>query len=141
MFENGNVVGNAQHFFEFMADKDNGLTFSDHLPHALKEIFGLMRSEDGCWFVKDEQVTFTKEEFEDFDLLFFSHGEVTDLGIQVKRDAVGFGEFIHLCPHLAQFQPETLCLAKDDVFQHAHGLHQLKVLINHTDAALDGLFR
>ena len=141
LFQDGYLVGNAEHFFQLVADKDNGLVLGRHLPHGGKELVCLDRSEHGCGFIKNKQFAFAEEQLEDFHLLFFSHGQLVDGSIKVKANAIAVGKLCHLFEQRATPEPEAPALAQDDIFQHAHVFHQFEVLVDHANAAVDRLFR
>jgi hypothetical protein len=137
--QDGDGVGNGHDLFEFMADKDQAFALCRHEAHGGKKVFRLGRSQHRGRFIKDENVAFPLQQFENFHLLFLAHGQLADPGRRIDLHAVLRGKIRYLAVHLLPVQPPATPLAKKDIFGNGHGVDQFEVLIHHAYSCLDRL--
>ena len=132
--EDGNPVGNVHHLVELMGDDDDGMALFLHPAQHGEELIDLLHSEHGGWLVQDDDLGPIIEHLDDLQGLLFRHGHVGHLfpGVDVKAKAPGYLSDL-LIPVPAQQRP-GLFRPHPDVVRSGQYIHQLKVLVDHTDA-------
>ena len=117
-----------------MGDDDNGLAVIPHGPQNRKELFGLLGRQHGGGLIQNQDVRAPVEHLDDFHGLLLGNGHIVDLLVGIHVKAVGITDFLDLLGHLVHIQPSRLLQAQDDVLGGGEHIHQLKMLMDHTDA-------
>ena len=117
--QNGNVVGNRQHFVQLVADEDNALAGFGHGAQRLEQPGGLLWGQHGGRLIKNQNLSAPIEHFEDLYPLLFAHRELPDAGVRVNRHAI-----LHTQPPHIRFNLRHLGnqgdapLPQDNIFGH-----------------------
>ena len=126
-----------------MGYQDYGESVGDQFLQDGEEVLGFLRCQDGSGFVEDQDAYIAVEGLQDLDPLAHPHGEVGHTRPRVHLQAVSLREFFCRPDSLLQVQGEALAglRAEDDVLGHGERRYQGEVLMDHPDAASDGVFR
>ncbi|MPM72753.1 hypothetical protein SDC9_119729 [bioreactor metagenome] len=119
-----------------MGDEENGLPLRRQIAHNPHQLVDLLRRQDGGRLVEYQDLVVPVEHFQNLGALLHTHGDVPHIGVRVHHQSVFFRQGHHLFPGLCLLQeavPARLH-AHDNVVQHGEALHQLKMLVDHTDA-------
>ena len=139
--QNGHAVRDVKDLMEFMGDNDNRLAVRLHVAHDGKEFFGLLRGQDGCRLIEDENIRAAVEHLDNFKRLLLADAHLIYLLIKVQRELVLFTDGTRLIAHGTQVELLVLVHAQGDIFHSGKNIHKLKVLVNHADAQCQGITR
>jgi len=126
-------VGHLQHFFQLVADEDDGLTLFRHPAQDAGQRFGFLRREDGGRLVEDQHVGAAIQAAEDLDALLRPDRQLLHAHARIDVQAVLRRDFAHLPLGLGHVEEAPAVQPQDDVFGDGEGLHQLEMLVNHAD--------
>jgi hypothetical protein len=120
-----------------VGDEDDREPIGHQLLQHGEEVLGLLRGQDGCRLVQDEDARLAVEGFQDLDSLLDAYREVGDPRPRVNDQAVALGELLGCFYRPFEIQGEALARlgAKHDVLGHGEGWDQGEVLVDHPDAA------
>ena len=91
--QHGNAVGNAQHLFELVGNKDNRLALLLKQAHDLKEAVNLLRCQDRSWLVQDENIGVAIECLDNLHPLAHAHGQLFHNGVGVHVQIITVRKF------------------------------------------------
>ena len=118
-----------------MGDEQNGFPLRRQILHNLHQLIDLLRSQHGCGLVEDKDLVVTVQHFQYFHPLLHTHGDVLHQGIHIHAQAVPLRQLLHLFSGfllLHKTHPGGLC-TQDNIVHHGENIHQLKVLVYHSD--------
>ena len=125
---------------ELVGDDDDGLAVCLHGPQHVKELVGLLRSEDGGGLVQNQNLRPAVEDLHNLHRLLLGDGHIVDLLGRVDVEAVLLADGLDLALGGLDVQPAALLQTQDDVLRGGEHVHQLVVLVDHGDAAREGVF-
>ena len=119
-----------------MGNKEDGLALLLEPAHDLHQLVDLLRGQHSGGLVEDEDLIVAVEHLQNLHALLHTHRNITDERIGVNTQAVLLAQGHDLLAGLSLLQKAQLVglHAQNDVVQHAEALHQLEVLVDHTDA-------
>ncbi len=136
-------VADRDRLAQLVGDEDDRRPVGGEVLHHAEQLVGLGRGEHGRRFVEDEDLDLAVERLEDLDPLLHADGEVLDEGVRVD----GEPEAVR---HLAdagtggrgvEERPVGLLGPEHDVLGDGEDGDELEVLVDHPDAAADGVAR
>ena len=136
--KDGNAVGYAHYFVEFVRDYDYAFAVGFHCAQHGKQFVGFGRGQYGGRLVQNKDVCAAVQRFDYFHRLLFRHSHVVHLFVGVNVKAVTFAHF-----HNALFCCLQVVLTADtqhDVFRSGKHVHQLEVLVYHAYSAGECVF-
>jgi len=134
------VIRDRHHLIEFVTDEDDRAALARDAADRGEEQGDLLGREDGGGFVEDQHAGVTIHHLEDLDPLPFAHRELPDARVRVDAQAVLDRDLLdarRLGPRV-QEEPRHVP-AQQDVLGHRKCLNQPEVLMDHPDAARDGV--
>ena len=136
--QDGDPVGDVQHFPHLVADEDDALALLRQLVHDLEQAFHLDVRQRGGGLVQHQQLRAAVQGLQDLHALLGAYGDLGDLLVELHIEAVPLGKLQYLLLPGVPVDEDALGLpvAQDDVLEHGHGLHQHEVLMDHADAQL-----
>ena len=137
--QNGHPVGQLQYLLQLVGNDDNGLAVSTHGPKYIKELFGFLRCQYGSWFVKNEDIGTPVEYLDDLDRLLFRNAHVIDFFVGINIKAVFFADLPDTGVDGLFVEFPGLPKAQYDVLTCGEYVHQLKMLMDHADAKINGV--
>ncbi len=139
LIQDGHPVRQAFHLMHFVGDDDDGLAAIPHVPQDGKKLFRLLRGENGGGLVQDQNVRAPVEYLYDLHGLLLGDGHIIDFLVGVHVKAVGIANLPHLFGDLFHIQPPRLLQAQHNVFRRSEHVHQLEVLMDHTNAMVESI--
>ena len=127
---------NRHHFVQLVTDEDHRHAARYRLAQRGKQVIRLLRSQDGCRFVKDEDPRLAVKRLEDLDPLPFADA-------QAAHPRVGMNGQPEVARQLFDptarggappAQPPQGFGPQDDVFHHRQVVSQGEMLVHHADA-------
>ncbi len=111
-----------------------------HLAQSDKEIVHLLRRQHCGWLVKDQQRRPPIECFDDLHALTFAHGQCPHGRARVNVQPIGAAQLVDSRLHPIQIQERATAGGQPqrDIFGHRERIHQHKMLVDHTDAQVNG---
>ena len=137
-------VRDVEDLVELVADEDDAVTLGRQAPQDLEDLLGLLGREDGGRLVEHEHPRVAVEGLEDLDPLLPADGQRSDLGLRVDLEAEPAAELDDLAVGLLPVEEAAAggrLLAEDDVLGDGQDRHEHEVLVDHADAAMDGIGR
>ena len=134
--QDGAAVSDRHDLVELVGDEKDGLALLLEPAHDLHQLVDLLRGQHSGRLVEDQDLVVAVEHLQDLHALLHTHRDVADEGIGVNTQAVLLAQGHDLLAGLGLLQkahPVRLH-TQNDVVQHAEALHQLEVLVDHTDA-------
>ena len=128
------AVRYAHHFFQFMGDDDDRAAIPLHGAQDVKQVLDLLRCQNRGGLVQYQYLSTPCQYLQDLDALFFRYRHGIDFFIQVHLQA-------KLAAHLVRGAGGLAAAPQTDIFARRKQIHQLEVLMNHTDAQADGIVR
>ncbi len=126
------AVGYLKHLVHLMCYYDYRLAVRPHLSHNVKELFGLLRSENRRRFVKYQDIGTAVKNLKYLHRLLFRHRHFIYFFLRIKLKAVFFADLPDVFRRLVQ--PVIFILnAENDILGCRKDVDQLKVLVHHTD--------
>ena len=139
--QNSNAIGNIHYFVKFMRDDYNSLAGVAHVSENNEESVCFLRRQNGGGFVQNQYIGATIQHLNDLNGLFLRYGHIIDLLIGVDFKAIQITDLPYLVSSRFQIQFSGFVQPEDDVFRSGKDIHQLEVLMNHTDTELHGILR
>ena len=130
--QDSHPIGDVQHLLQFVGDDDHSMTFPPHLPQDGEELLRFLRGQHGGRLVQNQNVCAPGKHLQNFHRLLFAHGHVVNLLVQV---ALQPEKLLQGLRGLRQLAAGT----QENIFPGSHHVHQLKVLVNHANAQVNGL--
>ena len=125
---------------ELVGDDDEGLAVRLHVAHDGEELVGLLGGQNGGGLIQDQDVRAPVEDLHDLHRLLLGDGHIVDLLVGVDVKAVFPADLPDLLAGLFHVHAAALILqAQDDVLGGGEDVHQLEVLVDHADAAVEGV--
>ena len=136
--QNGNAIGDVQHFTHLVADEDDGLTFASQLVHNGEQTLDLDIGQSSGGFVQNQQLCTVVQCLKDLNALLGADRDLSDLGIQLNVETVALGQLQDLLAPCGTINENTLgvLIAQNDVVKNRLSFDQHKVLMHHADARL-----
>ncbi len=144
--ENGTAVRNLLDLFQLMGDQNNSLAIVTQTSDNLQKKFNLLRSQHGSWFVKDQDLGFPVEHFENFHALL--HGDVDLLdhlcGLHFQPEFAGESQdvFVGFLQVYGREKTQSFLHrfhTHNDIFGDRVVAYQFKMLVYHTDIQFCGV--
>ena len=135
-----NTVRDVHDLVELVGDDNERLAVCLHVPHDVKKPVRLLRGEDGRGLVQNEDVGTPVEYLDDLHRLLFRDRHIIDLFLRVDDKAVLVTDLPDLPGGGLQVQSALFLQTQHHVFRGSEHIHQLKMLMDHADAAGKGIF-
>ena len=135
-------VGDLEDLVELVADEDDAVALGREAPEDLEDLLGLLRRQDRGRLVEDEDLGVPVERLEDLDALLPADGQGADLGVGVDLEAEPAAELHDPAVRLLAVEEDRSghrLLAEDDVLGDGQDRDEHEVLVDHADAAGDGV--
>ena len=141
--DDGDVVGDREHFVELVGDEDDGGAFGDELAEVDEQLVDLLGNEHGGGLVEDQDPGAPVEHLQDLDSLALTDAEIVDRGVEIDLGADRLP--VRRARRLASSNFDDAVLgglgAEDDVLEHGEVVGEHEVLVHHADAGGDGIAR
>ena len=136
--QNRTPVGNFHNFIQFMGNKEDRLALGRQTFHDLHEFCDLLRCQDCCRLIENQDLIVPVKHFENLCSLLHTDADIFDHCVRVHIQSVFFGQFIDPLLGLGLFQKPMLVrlYAQNNIIEHRKALNQLEVLMYHTDPQL-----
>ena len=126
---------------KLMGDDDDRLAIGAHIAHDREELVRLLRRQDSGGFVEDQHVRAAVKYLDDLDGLFLGDRHLIDLLVRVDLEAVTVRDLRYCLADGGTVQLALVPLqTEDDVFSCGKDVDQLEMLVDHTDALVEGVF-
>ena len=133
--QHGDTVGHLHDFVELMGDKEDGLPLSRQILHDLHKLVDLLGRQHSSRLVKNKDLVIPVEHLQDLYTLLHTHGDVLHLGVHIYPQAIPLRQLLHLFTgflllhktHFGGLRPQN------DIIQHREYIHQLEMLVYHSD--------
>ena len=122
-----------------MGNDDDGLSVVTHIAQHREQLLGLLGGQHGGGLVQDQDVRPAVKDLDDLHGLLLGNGHVVDLLIGIHLKAIGVTDLLHLPGHLVNIQPPRLLQTQNDVFGGGQHVHQLEMLMDHSDTIAEGV--
>ena len=139
MAQHRGPVADAAHLFQPMADVEHGAPLALQLLECLEKPVGLLRRQNRCRLVEDDEVRVLQQRADDFDALSLADRQIRHMGARVERQAVFPGQ--RPCLVGDPIQRNVPVQRQGNVFGDGQRLEQRKMLEDHSDAGLPRLAR
>ena len=128
-------VGHRHDLVEFVGDEEDGLALPSEILHDEQQLIDFLRRQYGGGLVEDEDLVVPVEHLQDLHTLLHTDSDVLHLGVQIYRQTVPLRQLLYLFPGLLLLQKAHLrgLGPQNDIVQHREHVHQLEVLMHHTD--------
>ncbi|EPJ40977.1 putative ABC transporter ATP-binding protein YufO [Streptomyces afghaniensis 772] len=138
--DDGDLVGDGEHLAELVRDEDDRQALGPQFAQVGEEGVDLLRDEHGGRLVQDEGAGAAVEDLEDLHALAGGDAELLDQEVGLDVEAVALGEFLDLAAGLGADAVQLLA-AEHDVLEDREVVGEHEVLVDHADAADDGVGR
>ena len=130
------VVTDRPYLLEAVADVEDGALFRGESLQRHEQLVGLLRRQDGCRLVHDDQPRLLQQAADDLDPLPLADRQIGDDRIGIERQAVFLRD--RSDPVLECAEPGGSCQRQRDVLGDSQRVEQREVLKNHADAETPG---
>ena len=133
--KHGAAVGHGHDLGQLVGDEEDGLALLGEASHDFHQLVDFLRGEHGGRLVQDEDFVVAVEHLEDLHALLHADRYIFNQGIGINAHPIPIAQFQNLFAGvllLKKAQSGVLC-AEDDVVQHGEDVHQLEVLMHHSD--------
>src|SRR5690606_16438348 len=140
--EHRDPVGDLEHLPELVGDEDDPLARLAQASDDLEEILDLLRREDRCGFVEDDDLGFAEQDLDDLDPLLETDRQVFDDGARIDLQPVLSRDLGHLLTGLSIVDPSQdigRLHSEHHVLGDGEDRDQHEVLVDHADAGGDGV--
>jgi hypothetical protein len=139
----GHGVGDRHDLAQLVGDEDDGDAALFQRFQNLEELVGLLRRQDAGRLVEDQDLAIPVERLQDLDPLLLAHGKVADDRVGIDREPVVALQPLDLGARLADaaLDQHAALRAEHHVLDHAEGIDQHEVLVDHADAGGDRVLR
>ena len=137
--QDGHLVGDVHHLVELVSDDDDGLAVGLHIAQDGEELVGLLGGENRGGLIQNEDVGAPVEDLDDLHRLLLGDRHIIDLLARVDIEAILFADGLDIPGHRFPVQLTLPLQTQDDVLRGRQNIHQLKVLVDHTDAQTEGV--
>ena len=137
-------VGDLEDLVELVADEDDAVALGREAAQDGEDLLGLLRRQDGRRLVEDEDPGLAVERLEDLDPLLPADRQRADLGVGVDLEAEPPAELDDPPLGLLAVEEDRVghrLFAEDDVLGDGEDRDEHEVLVDHADAAGDGVGR
>ena len=138
--QNGNAVGNLQNLVKLMGNNDNGFIICLHISDNLKQTGCLLRCQYCCRLIQDQNVCTSVKNLYNFQSLFLGYAHLVNLLIQVQIKVVPVTDSLCFFTNLFQIKFLFFIKTKRNILSGTEYVDQFKVLVNHTDSQIVGIF-
>ncbi len=138
--DDGDLVGDGEDLAQLVGDEDDRQALGLELAEVVEERVHLLRDQHGRRLVQDQGAGAAVEDLEDLHALAGGDPELLDQDVGAHAEAVALGEFLDLAAGLASDAVQLLA-AQHHVLEHGEVVGQHEVLVDHADAADDGVGR
>ena len=137
-------VGDLEHLVQLVADEHDAVALAGEPSQDREDLVGLLGRQHGRGLVEDEDPGVAVERLEDLDPLLPADRQRADLGLGVDLEAEPPAELDDPPVGLVPVEEEAVghrLLAEEDVLGDGQDRDQHEVLVDHADAAGDGVGR
>ena len=135
-----NPVGKSHHLVHFMGNDHNGLSVLPHLAQYCKQPVTLLGSQHGGRLVQNQNVCSPVKHLDDFHRLLLRNRHLIDLFVGIDQKSVFFGNLHDPCSGILLAELLSVVHAQHDVFRGAENIHQLEMLMDHSDFVSERIF-
>ena len=137
-------VGDLEDLVQLVADEHDAVALGGEPPQDREDLVGLLGRQHGGGFVEDEDPRIAIERLEDLDPLLPADRQRAHLGLGVDLEAEPAAELDDPAVRLVAVEEEAVghrLLAEEDVLGDGQDGDEHEVLVDHADAAGDGVGR
>ena len=116
-----------------MRDDNDGLSVIAHASQHGEQLLRLLRRQHGRRLIKDQDVRTAVQYLDDLHGLLLRHRHVVDLLVRINVETVALADLAHALRVRAQIKAALVLEAEDYVFRRRENIHQLKMLVDHSD--------
>ena len=142
--DDGDPVGDLQHLVQLVADEDDRVALCLQLAQDAEDLLRLLRRQHRRWLVQHQHPRVAVQGLQDLDPLLPADRQGADRLVRVDLPAEPVAELpdaVLGCRAVQEYPPRHRLLAEQDVLGHRQHRHQHEVLVDHADAAPDGVVR
>ena len=123
-----------------MADKDHAAALVSDAADGTGQLITLGGGEHSRGLIQHQDLAVAVQGLQDLDPLLLAHGQLPHLGVGIDEQLILVTELLEFFSRRCQIQHRLVGgHTQDDIFDDGQRIHQLKVLVHHADAVLDGL--
>ena len=142
--DDGDPVGDLEDLVQLVADEDDAVTLVGEPPKDAEDLLRLLGRQDRGRFVEDEDLRVAVEDLQDLDPLLPADRQRADLRVGIDLEAEAPAEVADPPARLLAVEEDRVghrLLAEQDVLGDREDGNQHEVLVDHVDAAGDGVGR
>ncbi|MGX1250661.1 hypothetical protein RKD48_003172 [Streptomyces ambofaciens] len=136
--DDGDLVGDREDLAQLVGDEDDGQALGLQLAQVVEEGVHLLRHQDGRGLVEDQRAGAAVEDLEDLHALAGGDAQLLDEDVGAHPEAVPLGDLLDP-PAGPGADAVELLAAEDHVLQDREVVGEHEVLVDHADAAHDGV--
>src|SRR3954447_23108138 len=142
--DDGDPVRDLEDLVQLVADEDDAVAFLGQPPQDLEDLLGLLRGQDRGRLVEDKDPGVPVQRLQDLDALLPADRQRPDLRLRIDLEAEATTELddppVRLVP-VEEVAGGHRLVAQHDVLGDGEDRDQHEVLVDHVDAAVDGVGR
>ena len=131
------AVGDLQHLMELVGDDNEGFAVGLHVAHDGEQLIRLLRRQHGGGLIQNQDIRAAVQHLDDLHRLLLGDGHIVDLHVGIDVKAVLVADVLHLFAGTGQIQ--LALQTQNNVLRGGKQVHQLEVLMDHTDAEGEGI--
>ena len=139
LVEDGDAVRERHHLLHLVRNEEDRMPLLREVAHDAVKRLGFLWSENGGWFIKNQQPSTSVQHLDNFDALLFADGQFVNLAFRINVEVVTVAEFLNLLMDFSEVQHRRTRQAEDDVLCHRVIADQHEMLKDHADALTDRL--
>ena len=139
--QNDDAVGELFHLIHLVGDDDDRLSGVAHVAKDIEEFLCLLRCQDGCGLIQDQDIRTAVEDLYDLNGLLLRDGHIVDLLVRVDLKAVLVAQLPDPLRDLFNIESALFMQSQRDVLGCRKNVDQLEVLVDHTDPVFKRILR
>ena len=133
--QHGDSVGHLHDLVELMGNEQNGFALCRQILHDLHKLLDLLRRQHRSRLVENEDLVVAVQHLQDLHALLHTHGDVLHQRVHVHLQSVPLRQLLHLFAGFLFLHEAQLggLRPQNDIIQYREYLHQLEMLVYHSD--------
>ena len=133
------LVRQGLHFIQLVRDDHDGFPVVPHIPQNGEQLVCFLRRQHGGGLVQDQDIRSAVQHFDNLHRLLLGNRHIINLLARIHVKTVSVADLPDLLRSALQVQFPFQ--AQHDVLRRAQNVHQLKMLVNHSDPQFKGFLR
>ena len=138
--QNSNAVGHIHDLMQLVRDDNHGLAVCLHVAHDVKETIRLLRRQNGSRLIENQNVCSAIENFYNLNSLFLRDRHVIYFLTGIYDKSVFVAYFLDVCRHGLNVKFGILGTERY-ILSCRKYIYKFKMLMDHTDSAVERVFR